>query len=97
MYAIFTTGREPRLRSKSSTEVFANERVVANVANAFYHGNIFEFQIKADFKAAFAVYILVNCDLMVNAQKYTASFSHECILLPSYTYITCTKIRNRPD
>ena len=26
-----------------------------------------------------------------------ASFSHECISLPSYTYITCTKIRNRPD
>ena len=33
-----------------------------------------------------------ECDLMVHRRKYTASFSHEIILLP--TYVTCTKIRN---
>ena len=27
-----------------------------------------------------------ECDLMVHPRKYTALFSHECILLPLYVY-----------
>ena len=32
-----------------------------------------------------------------NGSPTKVSLYHDCILLPSYTYITCTKIRNRPD